>query len=152
MVLDHLTNVSRYDGLDARLQQALEWLKNADFSKLPAGERIIIDGDRIYATVAVTRPRVVGSDDIKLEAHRAYADIQYVISGEECLGYARLGTKAPLTEYNPEKDVQFFQDGWDTLHLKTGDFIIAWPEDLHAPCITTGEASDVKRVVVKVKL
>lgn len=152
MILDHIKNVDRYASLGGRFQAALEWLKTTDFSDKPVGERIIIDGDNIYATVSETRTRKMVADEISLEAHQAYADIQYVICGEECMGCARLGTREPSTEYDSQKDVQFFAGDWDLLHLKSGDFFVAFPEDLHAPCITNDIVSDVKRVVMKVRL
>lgn len=152
MILDHIENVNRYTSLGGHFRAALEWLKRTDFSAVPVGERITIDGDGIYATVSETRTRKMGTDEISLEAHQAYADIQYVICGEECMGYACLGTREPSTEYDSQKDVQFFAGDWDLLHLKSGDFFVVFPEDLHAPCITNDIVSDVKRVVMKVRI
>ena len=108
-----------------------------------------IDGDNIYATrfdVDTKRP-----EEAKLECHRNYADIQYVVSGTEGVGYAL--PDAPLTqlsEYQP--DIQFFTTDWDTLTVRPGTFYIVWPQDLHAPRVALGAPGPVTVIVAKVKL
>ncbi|MCK7529168.1 MAG: YhcH/YjgK/YiaL family protein [Ignavibacteriales bacterium] len=44
----------------------------------------------------------------KLEAHRKYIDVQYVIRGEELMGYAPLGGQKILEPYKEENDIVFF--------------------------------------------
>ena len=86
MVFDKLEHASLYYGLGPRFRQALEWLAQVDPAALPSGQRVDIDGDNIYATrfdVDTKRP-----EEAKLECHRNYADIQYVVSGTEGVGYA----------------------------------------------------------------
>lgn len=150
MVIDKLEHASLYYGLGDRFRRALEWLSRADPDQLPAGERITIDGDNIYATKFEldTLPR----EECKLEGHHNYADIQYLASGSECAGWAADGTMTPLSDYDPKGDIQFFQGDWDLISLQSGMFYIAWPQDLHAPRVASGLVGPVVRIVVKVKL
>ena len=87
----------------------------------------------------------------KLECHRDYADIQYLVDGLEAAGYSL--PDAPLKElskYVP--DIQFFTTAWDSLTIRPGTFYIVWPQDLHAPRMACGPVGQVKRLVIKVKL
>ena len=52
--------------------------------------------------------------------------------------------------YNPEKDVQLYNEQPDMyFQLTNGQFVIFFPEDVHAPMIGEG---DIKKLVIKVKL
>lgn len=148
MVFDTIENAHLYYGLGDRFRRALEWLAQADPDKLVPGQRVDIDGDGIYATLfdLDTLPRW----ESKLEAHRDYADIQYLVQGAERVGYALEGKMAPVSEYEP--DIQFFNGDWDTLRLRPGCFYIVWPQDQHAPRVADGQPSRVVRIVAKVKL
>lgn len=149
MVFDKLEHASLYYGLGPRFRQALEWLAQVDPAALPSGQRVDIDGDNIYATrfdVDTKRP-----EDAKLECHRNYADIQYVVSGTEGVGYAL--PDAPLTQLSDyQPDIQFFTTDWDTLTVRPGTFYIVWPQDLHAPRVALGAPGPVTVIVAKVKL
>lgn len=150
MVFDRIEHASFYFGLGAPFQQALEWIAHVDPSTLVPGEKIILDGDNIFAFFfeVDTLPR----EACQLEGHRNYADIQYIVKGEEALGYASLGTADVTIPYDVQKDIGFWNNNWDTLTLCAGNFYIVWPQDLHAPRVACGSPTPVSRLVVKVKL
>ena len=66
------------------MERALEYLKKTDFSKLEDG-RYEIEGDRIYATVS--RYQSKPWNECRPEAHRRYADVQYMAEGQELIGW-----------------------------------------------------------------
>lgn len=149
MVIDKLEHASLYYGLGPRFKQALEWLAAIDPLTLPAGQRVDIDGDNLYATLFEVD--TLPPEACKLECHRDYADIQYLVDGLEAAGYSL--PDAPLKElskYVP--DIQFFTTAWDSLTIRPGTFYIVWPQDLHAPRVACGPVEQVKRLVIKVKL
>ena len=74
MIKDKLTNADTYYGISERLKQGFEWLKNNDLLNIPDG-RYLIDGEKIFANVQ----SYITKDDAPYEAHRRYADIQYMI-------------------------------------------------------------------------
>lgn len=150
MVLDKIEHAPRYYGLGPRFRQALEWMAQADVSAMTPGEKVVIDGDDIFATLfeVDTLPR----EQSQLEGHKNYADIQYLISGEECVGYALEGTVPVTVPYDPAKDIGFWNGSWDTVTLHAGTFYIVWPQDLHAPRVACGAPAPVRRMVVKVRL
>jgi len=78
MILDRLENINYYKNLDENLTLGLEYLRDTDFSKLEMG-KYEIKGDEVFAILQSydTKEEV----DCKLEAHKKYVDIQYMVSG-----------------------------------------------------------------------
>jgi len=133
------------------LQKALDYIAGTDFSRLANGE-YKIDGDRIFARVNTyrTAPR----DEKRAEAHEAYIDVQYLARGEEAIWYCPRGVGEEVTvPYSPEKDIAFFSDPGekDAVHMKEGTFAVFFPWELHRPGCTDEKASDVQKIVVKVR-
>ena len=150
MVIDKLKNAPIYYGLGPRFRQALEWLAQADPDSLPAGQRVNIDGDNIFATLFDTE--TLPPARCKLEYHHNYADLQYLVSGKEAVGYLLEGPAREVEAYSPEKDIGFSAGNWDTVTVEAGTFYIVWPQDLHAPRMDLNGTEPVRRLVVKIKL
>lgn len=148
MIIDQIRNSGQYACLGAGFAQGLAYLQQTDFSALAAG-RYALDGDRLYALVQDydSRPAAQG----RWEAHRLYADIQYVLAGQECIGYADTATLA-AQPYDAEKDVLFLDGSGNMLTLKPGMFMILLPQDAHMPCLAVDAPEPVRKVVVKVRL
>lgn len=73
----------------------------------------------------------------RYEAHKKFVDIQVMVAGEEEMFCAPMTHGTPLTGYDPEKDVWFFdcdRGPFCTVHLKAGMAVVLEPWDLHAPC------------------
>jgi YhcH/YjgK/YiaL family protein len=146
MILDRIQNAAQYGPVPPGLDQALRFLAQTDLTKLALG-RHAIAGDRLYAIVAKDDGR--GHERARLEAHRRYIDIQYVVSGTEEIGWRSCASCASIaTPYDPAKDVMFFGDTPETwLILPAGHFAVFFPDDAHAPL---AGRSVVHKVVVKV--
>lgn len=148
MIIDTLENAKLYDGcLNGRIRTALEYLAGQDCAVLPVG-RYDLDGNRIYALVQHydTKP---GTEGV-WEAHRRYADVQFIAAGVEVLGCTPLGLLTPTQAYAQEKDVAFFAGSGDFFTLRAGAFAVFFPHDAHMPCRAAGVPAPVRKVVVKV--
>lgn len=147
MIIDTLENTSRYECLHARFKAAFDFLKDTDLAALPDG-RSEIDGDRLYALKQTyqTKPLEGG----KLEAHRKYIDIQFVVSGEEYIGYAPLVDQKPVDPFNEEKDIGFYQGDASLTKISAGMFAIFYPNDAHLPSRYLEASLAVKKIVMKV--
>lgn len=134
-----------------RWDRAFVFLKNTDLSKLEV-KRYDIDGDNLYASVMeyVTK----NEEDAKFEAHRKYIDIQYVISGIEEMGVAPLSSLKEVTvPYDAAKEVGFMTvNGAKFYQASPERFFIFFPSDIHRPGVKVGQNSQVKKIVVKVKI
>jgi uncharacterized protein, YhcH/YjgK/YiaL family len=147
MILDNIKNAHLYYNVSDRLALGLKYLQETDLASLEPG-KYEIDGKNVYAAVSAYDSRPV--EQGKWEAHKNYIDIQYIISGEEKMGYAHIADMASSTEYNDVKDVEFYKGNGDFFTVKAGFFAVFAPEDVHMPNIAVNEPSAVKKVVVKV--
>jgi YhcH/YjgK/YiaL family protein len=148
MIIDKIENAHLYKNISERINKSFEYIGTTDLKNLPAG-RYPIDGENIFALVSEyqTKPESEG----KLEAHKKYFDVQYVISGEELMGYAPLGKQQILESYKEENDIVFYTGDKSFTKVSEGMFAIFFPEDVHMPGISTGKISDVKKLVIKVR-
>ena len=148
MIIDKIENAHLYKNISERINKSFEYIRTTDLKNLPAG-RYPIDGENIFALVSEyqTKPEQEG----KLEAHKKYIDVQYVISGEELMGYAPLGAQQILESYKEENDIVFFTGDKSFTKVSEGMFAIFFPEDVHMPGISTGKISNVKKLVIKVR-
>ena len=150
MIAGTLAQSSRYASLSPRFDAAFEFLRNLS-ADLPLG-RHDIAGDDCFALVQAytTKPLAEG----KFEAHRNYIDIQFVQSGRETLLWAPLAGLAETKSYDSEKDYALFAAPANAtpLRLRSGEFMIFYPEDAHAPCLELDGPCEVRKVVVKVRV
>lgn len=147
MIKDKLTNAEIYYGISPRLKKGLEWLKSNNLANIEDG-RYSIDGENIYANVQTYETK----DKASYEAHRKYADIQYMITGIEKIGVCDYTNCSTIDEYNEEKDIEFLKCNKEESHqvLNEGDFLILYPQDAHQPSLKYDRNQKVKKVVVKV--
>ena len=148
MIIDKFKNIDLYSELSERISKAINFLQETDFSNFEPG-RIEIDNDNIFALLSEYQTKNPG--DCRLEAHRKYIDIQYIVSGSELIGYAPLNNQTVIEKYSEEKDVIFFEGKTSLMRLDAGMFAVFFPDDLHKPCIQTTEISEtVQKIVVKI--
>jgi biofilm protein TabA len=125
---------------------------------LPEGqnERIDLagkDGEDAYALLQ--HPRTKPRAEQQAEAHRAYADVQAVIDGDEILEIMPLEGLVTTLEYDGARDVSLFKmpAQGSKLVMRPGLAAILFPADGHAPLqAPDGVSRPSKRVVVKVRV
>jgi YhcH/YjgK/YiaL family protein len=148
MIIDKIENAHLYKNISERISKSFEYIRTTDLKNLPTG-RYPIDGENIFALVSEYKTK--SESEGKLEAHRKYIDVQYVISGEELMGYVPLGNQQILEPYKEENDIVFYTGDKSFTKVSEGMFAIFFPEDVHMPGISTGKISDVKKLVIKVR-
>ena len=149
MIYDHISNAATYTGVSASIKKGLDYLVNTDLESLEVG-KYEIDGSDVFVLIQEYQANAL--ENAKCEAHKKYVDIQYIISGEEYIGYAPLEGMEVITPYNEEKDVLFVK--WDgvLMNHSKGSFSIFFPQDAHMPKVEKIAASPIKKAVVKIKL
>lgn len=147
MIADLLEKSDMYAQMDDRLAMAFRYLQTTDFSKLENG-KYEIEGKEVYAVVSEYNSK--NPEDAKWEAHQKYADVQYVVSGIEKMGFGPLTSFEVKDVYNAEKDVVFLKGSGDYVTVKPGMFAVFFPHDAHQPGVAVDENVPVKKVVVKV--
>ncbi len=152
MIYDSMDNLKAYKGLNANLDDAIDWLAAADLESLSEGKHEV-DGTRIFALAQAYRTKDPAA--ARYEAHRKYIDIQLILAGKEncwCLPAADLKAAEPFAE---DKDIGFFAEPGAPgacAPLVPGRFAVFFPPDAHKPSCELGGAMDVRKIVVKVAL
>ena len=149
MIIDRLDNAYLYYDFDEKITMAFKFLENTDLNNLDIGKHEI-DENEIFAIVQSYMTK--DKEAALYEAHRRYIDIQYVIEGQESIGYTNIDQLKPATEYDEEKDIVFFEGTGDLLSIQSGTFAIFMPQDAHMPSVFVDKSSCVKKIVVKVKV
>lgn len=153
MIAGHLINWDKEKHLyPTAIQNAMNWLQKTDLTTLPLG-RQEIDGDKLFALVSeyLTEPK----ERRRAEAHRKYVDVQYLVAGSEIIGYSCLQEELEVLEDKlAEKDAIFYKNPLDEVAvvLKAGMFAILFPWEVHRPNCSRGEASPVRKVVMKISM
>ena len=147
MVIDQLSNAASYYGMGTLIEKALRFLQHTDLNTLENGKHEL-EGDALFAIVQEYDTKDPAQE--KLESHKKYIDVQFVVSGTEKMGHALLKKQTPSRAYNPEDDYMLFDETPDFFSIvNEGMFTIFFPTDLHMPCIRNGSSSHVKKIVIK---
>jgi len=146
MILDSLSSADQYAPLHSRFAAAFEFLRRPGLEMLAPG-RFPIQGDDLFVIISKSRGRCRA--EAKLECHRKYIDIQFVIAGCDEMGWKPVtACRNSLAGYDSENDIQFFTDPADTwITTPAGSICIFFPDDAHAPLVSEGE---IHKAVVKI--
>ena len=146
IIIDKLQNAEDYYHMHPAFEKAFAFLRQDSLAKLPA-ERYEIDGDRLFCMISKGPGR--SRAEAKLEAHRKYIDIQYVIAGTDEMGFKPTADCRLIdTSYDADKDIGFFNDQPDSwTPVPAGSFVIFFPQDAHAPLVSSGE---IHKAVLKI--
>ena len=148
ILIDNIEQAANYYEMHPAFEEAFEFLKMSTLAELPVG-RHEINGEKLFCLVAKDMGR--SRAEAKLEAHRKYIDIQYIISGTDEMGWKPTANCDSIDQsYNIDNDIEFFKDDPQTwTKVPAGSFAIFFPEDAHAPMVDTEE---IHKVVLKVLL
>ena len=146
MIKDSLHNFRHFVKISPAFEKAFAYLAQENLKEIPDGH-YSIDDKNVFAMVSHSQGK--GVKNAKLEAHRKYIDIQFVVEGKELIGIGRADEcKQIFTQYDPEKDIIFYSDKPEKyMKVKPGEFMIFFPNDAHAPL---AEKGIVHKVVIKV--
>jgi len=134
-----------------RWNKAFKFLAKNNLKAIKTG-KYEIDGKNLFAAVSEYESK--DENNAKIEAHKKYADIQYVITGEEQIGVLPLENMKPFIPYSDKKDVEFFKTDMTNYyhHADSSNFFIFFPNDAHRPGVKIDKNTPIKKIVIKVKL
>ena len=139
MIFSSIKNGDSFEKYPAAIQTALEYLKSHDFASMEPGVYEIQAED-----VADRRP----------ESHEKYLDVQFLVSGRERLGFTKNTGNYKVAEHIKERDLIFYESVEDEGYIESrpGCFCVFFPSDIHRPQVISGEAMNLRKVVVKVSV
>ncbi len=150
MIIDNIKNLGRYN-ISSRKEIA-RFLAAADIAG-PFAPELEIKGRELFLRASQGPTR--DPKDGKFETHREYMDLQYVVQGREVMETAPEDALAPLTEYDPKTDCQFFKAEKDITRnlIRAGEFAVFFPGEAHRPLCSPDEGHcEVKKLVFKIRL
>ena len=150
MIVADLGHIERQAAMTPDLRAAIAFLRQPGTKGLPDG-RAEIDGTRVFAIVQ--RYDTMKADAPKFEFHQSYIDLQFIVSGEEIIGWAPAERMHITVPYDADKDICFgVVDGqaWTPVLLRAGQAAILYPDDAHAPKLAVAAPYPVMKIVVKV--
>lgn len=146
MIVCPFTNLERYAPIIPGLEEALKAVSEiTDWTPrtipLSGGNKILVQ--QLNSKDAATQ---------LIETHRNFLDIQYIVEGEELVGWAPTDTLTPAEEYNPVKDKQMYSGHVDFMRIGAGYCYVVWPEDAHMPGVHLDKPTTMKKLVLKLKV
>ena len=152
MILDQIKNASFYKSVMPAIAVALEKMANYTTDDYPVG-RVDIDGDNLFLLLNVYETHA--AEGAKLEAHKRYIDVMYMVEGEEII-YAKPTDRlmAVTKPYDSAIDVLLAELDEDAMpiRLQAGDFVVLFPQDAHAPACYVDTPRTVKKIIGKVMI
>lgn len=148
MIVSNLTHSDRIEALHPLFKTFFDYVKTHDLLNAEYG-RIEVQGDDVF--INHINPECVPADKQVLELHRDYIDIHLLLEGTETIGWKAIEDLThEIKPYEKEGDCALYADkptACVTLH--PGEFLIAFPEDPHAPIIGEGK---IKKLIGKIKI
>ena len=147
MIFDVLANADRYAPVHPLFAECFAFLRHTDLAALPVGRQPLGSSG---CTVIVSEAAPKTKESVRLEGHHAFIDIQYMVAGEEIIGYLpRVHCQEKSNDV--PNDFQELQGIAEYLTLRPGCFAVYFPEDAHQPSIGTGAyTGPVRKIVIKV--
>lgn len=129
----------------SNLHRAVDWLNSHDLTLLPEGRTEI--GNGIFVTVSSFTTK----EENVYEAHRKYADIHYILSGEEKILTAPVDTMSVTKEYDSGRDIMLGECSNGEEHIiRSGQYCVTMPEEAHSPARCVTSPAPVRKAVFKV--
>ena len=150
MIVDTIQNAHKYFSVHPLFEKAFSYIKGTDLVNAEVGTSVIADG--LKGIISNNKGKTAADSLAKFECHNKNIDIQLCISGVETIAWKpREKCVATKGDYNPEKDVLFYDEAPDMyFQLTDNQFAIFFPEDVHAPMI--GGDAEIKKLVIKVRI
>ncbi len=148
MIIDSITGFERYISMHPGFAKAFTFLRSGKLESLVEG-RHEIDGDNVF--VIISEENGKDADDVKLETHDSYIDIQVLLAGSETMGWKdRACCQTESTKYDEPNDIAYYDDEPEVFFmLEPMNVVVFFPHDAHAPMIGNDL---IRKAVVKVKV
>ncbi|MDR1418707.1 MAG: YhcH/YjgK/YiaL family protein [Endomicrobium sp.] len=144
MIIDDLKNINCYFAFNPIIKEASSFIKTNLFT---FEERQYDINEYMFAVVETSLPKPISEQ--KLEIHKKYVDLQYVIEGYDVIGWKNLiNCNQVYKNYQLSKDIGFYNDNPDfNILLNQGSFAVFFPQNAHASLCSK---LPVKKCIVKI--
>jgi len=129
----------------------LETIRATNFSMVEDG-KYFLENESLFYILSTYKTKKPEENYIS-ESHREYIDFQYLIYGEELIGYANYDClKRYQADYDGKKDIELYNKVTDEsfLFLKKDMFAVFFPYEIHRPGISYFEERSVRKAIFKI--
>ncbi len=153
MIIDKIENYEEYSEEHPEFKVIYDFIED-DRKEQKADGSYELDGKKLFVNINTYRTQF--EKEVKYEAHKKYADLQYICSGIEKIGWSPLKdieNNLISEEYSKGGDIAFYSgQGKFDFVLTKGSFLYLAPEDAHAPCLCADKEMTVRKMVFKILL
>lgn len=146
MIIDHISRWREALGFISDEGQFYDYLCKA-LQCFPDEGAVPLGNKGAKALVSAYTP---GKKETLWEAHRKYYDLQFLVSGQERIGWAPLKGLTEEIPYDEEKDIAFYRGTGDFFLFRKEYFILLSPDEGHQPGLFTPGQTPVKKIVIKI--
>ncbi len=151
MIKDSISKIHRYDGIDSNIIKTLKLIKEYAYKQeLQDGVYEVVKNEIIIHVITKETHK---RSEAKMEIHKNFMDIHYMLEGREVCYVGDLPDKYKV-DYSEDTDNGFF-DCMDTGKITIGDgeFYAVWPMEPHCPLCEDGESTKtVRKIIAKVRV
>lgn len=148
MILDHINNISKYQGLYPSLDECIHFIQTHDLTKLPEGKTEISPTSFVSVFTYTIHPE----DQRQYEAHHLRGDIHFTLSGSEIMDFCDTHAISIQQPYSIENDILLGQACSQCRYkVDSTHFAIVFPQDGHA-VKGFDQHPDVRKIVFKFQL
>lgn len=149
MIFGNVDQLEDFDFLSDKIKACFAYVNTHDLMSMEPGFHEI-DGDDFF--VNLCEYTTMSVEERFWEAHRAYLDIHFMVSGAEQIDMCFI-ENMQQKEYQPKDDF-LPMDGEPNGHviLREGDFLVCYPRDGHRTAIRVGESQKIRKAIFKVKI
>ena len=150
MIVDKLKNLKKYPEFAAYADEMLAFVERAEKENLEDG-RYELQGENLFALLQSYETKKL--EDARMETHKIYSDLQYIISGKEYIYWRPIDELTVEEDRTPDADIVFYENGdvKGSNLLTAGMFGAYFPWDGHKPSVAAGEPAPLKKIVFKFK-
>ena len=146
MIIDHIRNRALYYGLGDDYKKTLDYMAASLDAKFEEGDINVPESNSVIkARLMHTKPE----ENCKLEAHKKFVDIHFVVYGREQIAYTDIN-KCKEISYDEAKDFALLDGTAQPILLDAGYFMITFTDDGHMPSICVDEPCDMGKMVTKI--
>jgi YhcH/YjgK/YiaL family protein len=146
MIVCPWKELHRYAAILPGLEEAVKLV--ASLEDLTPATYPLSDGNKVLIQQGTTK----SAEGALAEAHREYLDIQYILEGQETVGWAPVETLTLEGEFDTAKDKGKYSGHFDFMTIQAGYCYVVFPEDGHMPGVHLDTPADFKKAVVKLKV
>ena len=151
MIVDSISNIIKYDDLNIKANEIIEFIKKVEELNLEDGKYEIL-GEDLFALVQTYETK--DASECRFETHKKYIDVQYVRQGKEVMNYKLKDQLVVTEDLSEQSDVIFYEDTTDytSVLVEEGSFALFSTQDGHMPGVKYNHKETVKKIVFKIKI